>query len=129
MILGAKNGNLFSFFAPTGCGAGETFCVFDGRFKIAGEFCVALFILPEILACSPFAVGIGCNDFEFGNIAFIIFFNCLSNLFVYNRQKKEEIRVAENIEDCCHTCHWLLHTLRYCCCCHQPNSMSTVRKS
>ena len=71
MRLGEKNENEFSFFSLLGCVAGVTFCVTFCMFEIFGEFCVVLLILPEILACSPFGMGIGCNNFEFGNIAFI----------------------------------------------------------
>ena len=70
----AKNEKLFPFFALTGCVTGETFCVFVvlGT-ELLGKTFVVLFTLPEMLACSLFGVGIGCNNFVFGNIAFIIF--------------------------------------------------------
>ena len=58
----------------TGAGC-VLFEVFSGAGTGNVAFPVVLLMFPEILACKPFVVGIGCKDFESGNITlFMVLF-------------------------------------------------------
>lgn len=94
----AKNGNAFPFFALVFCTTGELFCPTE-IFPLVGRIWFVLFVLLKTFERIPVSVGIGCNDFVFECMTFILLIliifpplrriadkaiNCYSNLIIDN---------------------------------------------